>query len=230
MNVPDDFMSALRTSYSTRFAPTDASTAPSLHAVSIALVLAQQLVRRSSPPAVHLITSGTLASDAAHAASDGAHGGVWGFGRVLRLEHASVRAQSVDASRGACVSLAVVALGASREAETMWRDGERRVAVGRAVALALGLVVGRVVGRDAVGDGEARLHVPPQRHLLHGAPVRRRNVRHLVLVHHDLHAVGRRLRERAQLLRQLKHHAGSDVLGGAHICREKASDFWPDTT
>ena len=57
-----------------------------------------------------------------------------------------------------------------------------------------------------------------------------RNDRHLVLVHRDLHAVRRRLRERAQLLRQLKHHAGRDVLGGSHNCAEKQAEGADITT
>ena len=55
--------------------------------------LTQQLVGASHPPRVLLLTCGALGRDAAH-------GGTWGFARVVRLEHASLRASSADVSRG----------------------------------------------------------------------------------------------------------------------------------
>ncbi|MDP6307301.1 MAG: hypothetical protein QGH02_08175, partial [Verrucomicrobiota bacterium] len=77
------------------------SAAPSLRGTQAVLALAQRLVRLATPPRVLLLTCGTLAVDASHAASDAAHGGAWGFARVLRLEHPPLRALSADAARGA---------------------------------------------------------------------------------------------------------------------------------
>ena len=61
----------------------------------------------------------TQAATRAPAASDAAYGGVWGFARVLRLEHAGLRVQSVDISRG--VSTACGLHGSATEAEVAWR-------------------------------------------------------------------------------------------------------------
>ena len=48
---------------------------------------------------------GALTCRAAHAAADGAgHGGMWGFGRVMRLEHPSIGTVSADIARCSMVS------------------------------------------------------------------------------------------------------------------------------
>ena len=87
----------------------DDPAAPSLHGVQLALALTQQLASRSQPPRVLLLTCGTQlpVPTAARAASDAALGGVWGFARVLRLEHASLRARSLDVSRSASAATAI---------------------------------------------------------------------------------------------------------------------------
>ena len=74
------------------------SIAPCLGGAQVALGLAQELVSRSRPPRMLLLTCSTQApsADAAHAASDAAQGGVWGLARVLRLEHTGLSTQSVD--------------------------------------------------------------------------------------------------------------------------------------
>jgi hypothetical protein len=74
------------------------SAAPSLHGVHLALALAKQLAAHAVLPRVLMLTCGTLASGVAP--SHTAHGGVWGFSRVLRLEYPAMRAQSIDTVRG----------------------------------------------------------------------------------------------------------------------------------
>ena len=87
------------------------------------LALAQRLVELATPPRVLLLTCGTLAVDASHAASDAAHGGAWGFARVLRLEHAALRTQSTDVSRGVSAASAIsIASHAEAEAARMRDD------------------------------------------------------------------------------------------------------------
>ena len=66
-----------------------------------------------------LVTCGTQAAflDASRAASDVAHGGAWGFARVLRLEHTSVLTQSTDVSRGPVSPSASAMVACATEAE-----------------------------------------------------------------------------------------------------------------
>ena len=84
------------------------SSAPLVHGTQLALVLAQQLAAGVIKPAPRMLmlTCGALAVGGA-AVSDAAHGGVWGFARVLRLEHAALAAQIADIS---CVASAVASL------------------------------------------------------------------------------------------------------------------------
>ena len=105
----------------------DETSAPSLHGTRLALTIAQQLSAISRPPRVLVLTYGALAADGAHAASDVAHGGAWGFGRVLRLEHAALHASSTDVMRGASTAALRSLAGPSKEDEVAWR-GEMRYA------------------------------------------------------------------------------------------------------
>ena len=85
--------------------------------------------RQSVAPCVVLLTCGTQAAGAikSRAAAGAAHGGVWGFARVLRLEHASLRAQSIDVSHRARVADAL-SVGSPAEAETALGEDGRYVA------------------------------------------------------------------------------------------------------
>ena len=86
------------------------SSAPLVHGTQLALVLAQQLAAGVIKPAPRMLmlTCGALAVGGA-AVSDAAHGGVWGFARVLRLEHAALAAQIADISCVASAGCAIVA-------------------------------------------------------------------------------------------------------------------------
>ena len=104
--------------------------APSVRGTHAALALALQLTVQSRPPRVLVLTCGTQAAStgASHASSDAAHGGVWGFARVLRLEHAGLRTQSADLSRGAHAAAAMrSSLSNAAEAEVAWCDETRCV-------------------------------------------------------------------------------------------------------
>ena len=68
---------------------TEPAFAPSLYGVCVSLALAQQLTRLSE-------TSRLLQFMPGGAARSAAHGGVWGLGRVLRLEHAALHTQSTE--------------------------------------------------------------------------------------------------------------------------------------
>ena len=103
------------------------SAAPSLDGVRLTCALSQQLVGLAKPPRVVVLTYGTLAAAGTHAASSAAHGGAWGLARVVRLEHAALRAQSVDVSRGAVAVPWGACLASTMEAEAAW-SGETRCA------------------------------------------------------------------------------------------------------
>jgi hypothetical protein len=91
----------------------------------LALALAQQLVGRiEPPPRVVMLTCGALAFGGAP--SDAAHGGAWGFARVLRLEHPSLVMMSVgvSSSRAAMTTRSTtLGLGVEGEPETCWMFG-----------------------------------------------------------------------------------------------------------
>ena len=81
--------------------------------------------RRFGPLAIQTIV-GALSFGGA--SSDAAHGGVWGFARVLRLEHTALRTQSTDVLRGASLISSWVMLVSTTEAEAAWIRGWRVVA------------------------------------------------------------------------------------------------------
>ena len=97
------------------------SAAPSMHGAWLVFSLAQQLARQLKASRFIVFTCGAQSFEPAH-------GGVWGFARVLRLEHPALRMQSVDVLRGAIVAMAPALLGPSEEAEVLWRDGLRHAA------------------------------------------------------------------------------------------------------
>ena len=98
------------------------SAAPSLHGMRLALALAQRLeVRKTAPPRLLVITSGVLTSGGGGVASNAAHGGVWGFARVLRLEHPALRTQSAGVSTCASAVTTAALTDPSEEGEAAWR-------------------------------------------------------------------------------------------------------------
>ena len=86
------------------------------------LALAQQLSSVANPPRVLVFTCGSLAANGTQACSGVSHGGVWGFARVLRLEHAALRALSVDVSHGATIAALHDAAASTMETEVAWRS------------------------------------------------------------------------------------------------------------
>ena len=95
-----------------------ASYAPSQHGTHLALMLAQQLTSHVGVCDLLVLTCGVLAFGTADAPSATAHGGACGLGRVLRLEHPALRAQSADiCSRGTC---SVPLPGPTQELEAAW--------------------------------------------------------------------------------------------------------------
>ena len=87
--------------------------APCVRGVQSAVRLAQLLCRTAPPPPLLLLTSGAVAgrgSAGAAALSGAAHGGSWGFARVLRLEQPAARVLSADVLCDAGSAAAVGAL------------------------------------------------------------------------------------------------------------------------
>ena len=74
----------------------DASGSPARHGIQLLIGIAQQLVGSAEASRLLVITQGAMQSSGSSASS--AHGGAWGFGRVLRVEQPTVRSQSTDAS------------------------------------------------------------------------------------------------------------------------------------
>ena len=131
------------------------SAAPSLHGMHPVLALAQQLAGRiEPPPRVVMLTCGALAFGGAP--SDAAHGGAWGFARVLRLEHAALRTQSADVGRGCWseVSACRMLLAPTSEAEAAWPSGSHAVVARlRACATASNAHASLAVGAYAITGG-----------------------------------------------------------------------------
>ena len=106
------------------------SAAPSLHGMHLVLALTHQLARNTAPPpCVLMLISGALAFGITP--STMAHSGLWGFSRVLRLEHAALSTQSVGISShgvGVSVHPSVTACLAEAESEMSWRGRQRAAA------------------------------------------------------------------------------------------------------
>ena len=96
----------------------------------------QTLGGLTKPPRLLVFTSGVLANGGSP--SDAAHGGAWGFARVLRLEHPALRAQNADVSCVPSVIASPAFLGSTTEAEAAWRgDGHHYIARLRVSSAAL---------------------------------------------------------------------------------------------
>ena len=79
-------------------------------------------LRGARPARVLVLTCGVLAVGDAPPSDAAAHGGAWGFARVLRLEQPALRTQSADVCRPGGVSMVgCPALTApTAEAEVLW--------------------------------------------------------------------------------------------------------------
>ncbi|MGA1354626.1 MAG: beta-ketoacyl synthase N-terminal-like domain-containing protein, partial [Candidatus Limnocylindrus sp.] len=110
------------------------SMAPSLNGVKVLLGVVQQLARLTSKtPRLLLLTGGVQAPKASAGGlplAAAAHGGAWGFARVVRLEQPSWSVMSIDVAADSCTSdaaasvvLAGGVLGGATECA--WRGGER---------------------------------------------------------------------------------------------------------
>ena len=127
----------------------NSSSAPSLRGLELTLVLVQQLLSFAKPPLMRVVTCGVLASDAAH-------GGVWGFARVLRLERPALGTQSIDVPYGAATLPPFALQAPSAEGEVAWRGGMRTAARLRECS-SLPILSG-ALARGAYAD---RLRAPP---------------------------------------------------------------------
>ena len=123
----------------------DESPAPSLAGSHLVLAVAQQLAALSAPTRLLICTRGAHAQDASQ-------GGVWGFARVLRLEHTLLSAQTTDVSRGASVALPEM-LGSLLEPEAAWKNETRFAARLRMVAVAPQQAVALARGVYAITGG-----------------------------------------------------------------------------
>ena len=103
--------------------------APLMHGTRLTLALAQRLMgHMPALSRVFVLTCGWLTSGGGYAASDAAHGGAWGFARVLRLEHPALRTQSADVLRDARVAASLALTAPMAEAEMAWRSMRGSVA------------------------------------------------------------------------------------------------------
>ena len=106
---------------------TSSAATPSLHSIPLTLTLAQQVADYAQPPILLVLTHGVFAKDAAHPATSVAHSGLWGFSRVLRLEHPLLPTESVDLGIcfPTCQILSTATHALSTEAEVAWRGKVR---------------------------------------------------------------------------------------------------------
>ena len=78
---------------------TDCTTAaPLLHGVNLTLALVQRIVCQLHTSRVYTLTHGAIPMGTT-AAADAAHGGTWGFARVIRLEQPSLCMNCINVSR-----------------------------------------------------------------------------------------------------------------------------------
>jgi 3-oxoacyl-(acyl-carrier-protein) synthase/acyl carrier protein len=96
-----------------------------LHGLRLAIALAQSVVARAvGSPRFLMLTCDVFAISCQYSASHPAHGGVWGFARVLRLEHPVLRTLSVDLSTGKREVTPPALTALTGEAEAAWHEGK----------------------------------------------------------------------------------------------------------
>ena len=98
------------------------SLPPTVRGIHVAVTLAQQLAHHLTSPRVLLLTRGVHALTSS-GSTNIAHGGAWGFARVLRLEHSQLSSQIVDIARGADTSVLKRTAVSATEPEIAWRAG-----------------------------------------------------------------------------------------------------------
>ena len=118
-----------------------ALAAPSVRGTCLLLALVQHLGSLACTPRVLMLTCG------AEGASVAAHGGAWGFARVVRLEHPALHTQSAQVSCVARESAVAVVQQMAAEGEVAWRGEALQVARLRACTAAS--VRGTALGRGA---------------------------------------------------------------------------------
>ena len=130
------------------------SVAPSLGGLEAALSLARELSSSAAARAwspMFIRTGGAVTASPMHAAASAAgaaHGGIWGFARVLRLERPAARVVSIDVCGAATAPAAARALLAeaaacgSLEPEVAWSRGVRHCARLRRRSAAVAATVG----------------------------------------------------------------------------------------
>ena len=108
-------------------------------------------MHRWKPPRVLMLTCGVFALGGAP--SDAAHGGAWGFARVLRLEHMTLRAQSTDILLSESLLATPLMLAPTLEAEALRTADLHYVARLRACTIASKANASLAVGAYVITGG-----------------------------------------------------------------------------
>ena len=99
------------------------SSLPSLYGTRLALELVQPHAAHMQLQSIHILTSDVYAVDTV---TKTAHGGAWGLARVVRLENAALRVQSIDvASCGLSAAMRLTVGETIVEKEVTWRGAQR---------------------------------------------------------------------------------------------------------
>ena len=117
-----------------------------------------------------MLTCGALAVGGA-AVSDVAHGGVWGFARVLRLEHAALAAQSANISCVASAVASLTMLAPTVEGEAACSASSRFVSRLRACTAASSATMALAAGAYAITGGLGGLGLRTASLLVEGGAV-----------------------------------------------------------
>ena len=154
------------------------SGALSLHSTRATMALAQHLAVAQTAPRILVLTCGAVGISAGCAGVNASFGGVWGFGRVLRLEHAALRAESVEVSRAATMSASSVFASVDAEVETAWSGVTRHVARLRACGAMARRTAAFVRGAFAISGGLGGRQLgrwPPSSRVVDGGRARPRH-------------------------------------------------------
>ena len=134
---------------------TGVSASPCLHAARLALALTQLLAGHNTAvlPNVLMLTCRALECGGGRAASDAAHGGAWGFARVVRIEHSVLYIQITDVTLGPCHAALSSTLAPLLETELTWRRQRRWAARLRPCTVSSQYVVSSMHGVCAITGG-----------------------------------------------------------------------------